>query len=345
MLPLKTFINRLAYTFFLVTLSLSNHTVLAETRSLCVFDLLGANGPVYAQMKDYKIAAMDWGVEFRLKPYISEKKAVEDFKSGVCDAVSFTGIQSRQFNSFSGSLDAMGALPSYDHLKMVISSISTKQAAPLMLIKPYEVVGVIPMGATYLFVNDRSLVTSYGEIDADLTSIRVAVMDSDPAQAEMVGSIGTISVCTSIAEMYKKFNMGLVDATYGPAVVYEAMELRKGLGSNGGVIRFPLAQLTLQIIVHHTRFLPQFGQKSREYALSQFDKSVMLAKRYEDRISQKWWINIPDNEQTRYHEIYRKTRMVLKNKGIYDGKMLKIMRLVRCKKDPKLAECIAEDKE
>ncbi len=39
---------------------------------------------------------------------------------------------------FSGSLDAMGALPSYDHLKTVIASISTKQAAPLMIDEPMK---------------------------------------------------------------------------------------------------------------------------------------------------------------------------------------------------------------
>lgn len=329
----------------LLALGLSRHVVLAETKSLCVFDLLGANGPIYAQMKDYKIAALDWGIDFRLKPYISEKNAVEDFKSGLCDAVSFTGIQSRRFNPFSGSLDAMGALPSYDHLKMVISTISSKQAAPLMITEPYEVVGVIPMGATYLFINNRSLVTDHVDKVGDLTSIRVAVMDSDPAQTELVGLIGTLSVSTSIAEMYRKFNAGLVDATYGPAVIYEAMELHKGLQSKGGIIRFPLAQLTLQIIIYRARFPSQFGQKSREFALSQFDKSVMLARSYEDRIDPKWWISISKSDQLRYQEMHRKTRISLRNKGIYDGKMLTVMHLVRCKKDPNLSECSAESKE
>ncbi|TXL13740.1 hypothetical protein BMR05_10335, partial [Methylococcaceae bacterium HT4] len=44
--------------------------VSAASKSLCVFDLLGANGPIYAQMKDYKIAAINWGVDLQLKPYI-----------------------------------------------------------------------------------------------------------------------------------------------------------------------------------------------------------------------------------------------------------------------------------
>ena len=91
-------------------LTISSQAAFTGTKKVCVFDLLGANGPVFAQMKDYKTVALDWGVELVLKPYTSERVAAEDFKSGLCDAVSFTGIRSRQFNSFTGSLDAVGAI-------------------------------------------------------------------------------------------------------------------------------------------------------------------------------------------------------------------------------------------
>jgi len=318
---------------------------LAETKSLCVFDLLGANGPIYAQMKDYKIAAMDWGVDFQLKPYLNEKAVAVDFKSGLCDASSFTGIQSRQFNAFTGTLDAMGALPSYEHLKIAISSVSIEQAIPLMINGSYEVVGIIPMGAAYLFVNDRSLVNDYADKQADLSHIRIAVMDSDPAQLELMNLLGTSSVSTSISEMYKKFNTGLVDVTYGPSVVYEAMELHKGMQDKGGVVDFPLAQLTLQIMIRKVKFPEYFGQKSRQYSLSQFDKAVALAKSYEDRVPPKWRISISESQQIRYHDMYRKTRLSLRNKGVYDSKMLTLMRMVRCKKNPQLLECTADDRE
>ncbi len=342
---MKNFIKEFFGPLLIVLFTLNNTAVLAETKSLCVFDLLGANGPIYAQMKDYKIAALNWGVEFQLKPYLNENNAAADFKSGLCDSVSFTGIQSRQFNAFTGSLDAMGALPSYDHLKTVISSINSVQAAPLMINEPYEVVGIIPMGAVYLFVNDRALLSSHIDTADDLASIRIAVMANDPAQIELVGLIGSPSISTSITEMYSKFNSGLVDVTYGPAVVYEAMALYKGLQPNGGIIQFPLAQLTLQIIIRKAEFPEKFGQRSREFALAQFDKAVMLAKNYEDRIARHWWLGIPKNDQARYHEMYRKTRISLRKKGVYDGRMLTLMRLVRCKKDPKRSECTAAEKE
>lgn len=337
---MRSFVCRYSVLLLTTLLMMVSHDALAVTKNMCVFDLLGANGPIFAQMKDYKIVALDWGVELQLKPYTSERGAAEDFKSGVCDAVSITGVQSRQFNSFSGSLDAIGALPTYEHLKSVITSISSKQAAKLMVNGAFEVVGIIPIGAVYLFVNNRSIV-----MVEDVTGIRIAIMDSDPAQSEMVAFIGASPVSLSIADMYSKFNNRSVDVTYGPAVVYEAMELLKGMLPGGGVIRFPLAQSTLQIVIRQAVFPEQFGQKSRDYTLSQFDKSVLLARNYQSRISQPWWISIPGSDQVRYNEMFRQVRLTLREKGVYSRKMLSIMRMDRCKKDSLRPECTAVDKE
>lgn len=321
-------------------LTISSQAAFTKTKKVCIFDLLGANGPVFAQMKDYKTAALDWGVELVLKPYTSERVAAEDFKSGLCDAVSFTGIRSRQFNSFTGSLDAVGAMPTYAHLKSVIATISTNKAAKLMTSDPYEVVGIFPGGAVYLFVRDRRIDTV-----GELAGKRFAVMDSDPAQTDMVAFVGASPVGTSIANMYSKFNNGSVDITYGPAIVYEAMELHKGLQPAGGVIRFSLAQMTMQILIKSNEFPEGFGQKSRNYALSQFDQGVKLVNRYESKIPEKFWIDIPESDKNRYMEVFRQSRIRLRDKGIYNSKTLKVMRMLRCKKSPSQQECTAADKE
>lgn len=317
-----------------------NAAALSETRTLCVFDLLGANGPTFSQMKDYKTAALAWGVELILKPYTSEHITVEDFKSGVCDAASFTGIRSRQFNAFAGSLDAIGALPSYEHLKSVIATISSEKAAKLLTTGPYEVAGIFPEGAAYLFVNDRAIDTV-----GELAGKRIAILDVDPAQVDMVAFVGASAVGTSIADMYSKFNNGSVDVTFGPALVYEAMELNKGLQPKGGIVRFSIAQLTMQILIRRSKFPEGFGQKSREFSLSQFDKGVTLVRSYESNIPDKLWIPIPEADQSRYQEVFRQARLRLREKGIYDGKMLTVMRRLRCEKDPKMPECTASDKE
>lgn len=325
----------------LLAFLLCSHTsAQAVTKKMCVFDLLGANGPIFSQMKDYKTAALAWGVELQLKPYTNERVAAEDFKSGLCDAVSFTGIRARQFNAFTGSLDAIGAMPSYEHLKSVITTISGKKAAKLMFSDPYEVVAIFPAGAGYMFVNDRTIDTV-----GELAGKRIAILDSDPAQVEMVNFIGGSPVGTSIANMYSKFNNGSVDITYGPAVVYQAMELYKGLAPNGGVIDFSLVQLTMQILIRKSDFPEGFGQNSREYALSQFDLGVSLVKKYEATIPKELWVSIPADDITGYLEVFRQSRIRLRDKGIYNEKMLKLMRMLRCKKDAQQPECTAADQE
>ncbi len=332
----KILVSLLMFISFITT----TNTVQAAAKKMCVFDLLGANGPVFMQMKDYKTVALAWGVELELKPYTNERVAAEDFKSGLCDAVSLTGIRARQFNSFTGSLDAIGAIPSYDHLKTVIATISSKKAAKLMLAEPYEVAGIFPGGAAYMFVNDRSIDTV-----GELAGKRIAILDSDPAQVEMVSFVGASPVGSSIANMYSKFNNGSVDVTYGPAIVYEAMELYKGLEPNGGIIDFSLVQLTGQILIRKSEFPTGFGQLSREYALTQFDSVVQLIHKYESKIPKKLWITIPNADKAGYLEVFRQSRIRLRDKGIYNAKTLKLMRMVRCKKDSSLAECTAQDKE
>src|SRR5690606_577746 len=77
----------------------------AEKRSLCVFDIVGQSGDVFNMMRDYRTAAVAWGVEFDLKVYTDEKIATEDLKAGQCDAAAITGIRGRQLNAYTGSLD------------------------------------------------------------------------------------------------------------------------------------------------------------------------------------------------------------------------------------------------
>jgi hypothetical protein len=338
---LKIFKNAMLWLMGIVLITSAN-IVSAETkgRSMCVFDLLGANGPYFAEMKDYKTAALNWGVEFTLKPYTSERVAAEDFKSGVCDAVIFTGIQARQFNSFTGSLDAIGSIPSYELLESVIKTISSKKAEKLMISDAYEVVGILPGGAAYMFVNDRAIDTV-----GELAGKRISILDSDPAQVEMVSFVGASPVGTTIANMYSQFNNRSVDVTYGPAIVYEAMELYKGLEPNGGVIRFPLAQLTIQLLIHKAKFPEGFGQSSRDFALTRFNRLIELIKNAEQKIAKQWWVSISDGDMTNYNEVFRQSRIRLREKGIYNSKMLTIVRRLRCESNLQLSECTAADKE
>jgi hypothetical protein len=96
-------------------------------RTVCVWDLMGANGDNYSLMKDYRIAAREWGVEVKLKAYSDEKIATEDFRVGQCDAAVITGLRAKPFNTFAGSLESIGAIPSYKHLKAVVALVLLKR--------------------------------------------------------------------------------------------------------------------------------------------------------------------------------------------------------------------------
>ena len=309
-------------------------------KNLCIYDPIGANGPIYAQMKDYQIAATEWGVNFQLKAYNDERVASEDFKAKTCDALLVTGFKGREYNPFTGTLDSIGGLPSYDHLKMTMQTLSSPKAKSLMQHNGYEVVGLMPAGAAFLYVNDR-------EIDSvsEFSGKKIGILANDPAQKALVLNIGASPIGSSVANLYPKFNNGAIDICAGPAVLYEAMELYKGMKSNGGIIRFPLAQLTMQMIVREAEFPDTFHQASRDYAVAQFEKAKDILQNSEKKIPEDLWIDIPSEDKKEYVELLRQARLNLRDDGIYDGKMLTLMRKVRCRVNPSEAECTAQDKE
>ena len=96
----------------LLGMSLCAVTGVAQAKQvMCVFDLVGKNGDVFTLMKDYQLAAQNWGADIELRVGQNESVIAEDFKAGKCDAISVTGMRGRQFNDFTGSLDAIGAIP------------------------------------------------------------------------------------------------------------------------------------------------------------------------------------------------------------------------------------------
>ena len=83
----------------------------------------------------------------------------EDFKAGKCDGISVTGMRGRQFNKFTGSLDAIGAIPDLKLAVKVMQGLASPTFAKYMTNSKYEVAGVIPVGDAFLMVNDRSINT------------------------------------------------------------------------------------------------------------------------------------------------------------------------------------------
>ena len=243
----------------------------AQSVTMCVFDVIGANGDMYNMVKDYALEMKAHGVDFELRPYTDEGVAVGDFNSGQCDAVAATDLRTRPFNRFTGSISAVGAIPTYDDLKTTLATLAQAKAAPLMKQGDYEVLGIVPAGAGYLFVNDRSIDTA-----GELAGKRMATLDYQKDAIHMVNHVKATVVPSDITNFAGKFNNGSVDTAYAPAFAYEALELYKGIGEDGGIVDYPLAQLTIQVIARDDVLDDDTAQKSREVAWGMYGQAMDL---------------------------------------------------------------------
>jgi hypothetical protein len=300
-----------------------------------VFDIVGAHGDLFNAMKDFRIESMKWGIDLELRPYTNEKIAAEDFKAGQCDAVTMTGLRARGFNGFSGTIDSVGGVPDTAHLRLLLQALADPKSAAKLKNGNYEVAGIAPLGAAYIFTNDRtvnSLTKASGK--------RVAVLDYDSSQAKMVAQVGASPVPSDITNFSGKFNNGSVDIIGAPLAAYKPLELWKGLEPNGG-INYPFIELTIQFLVRADRFgtVPNYTQKSREYFFQNFDKILAALDKAALEVPKKYFIEIPPPDKVKYEALMRESRLQLRADGYYNADMLTLMRKVRCKIDSSRGEC------
>lgn len=327
----------LRFSFLLVLLVGSVSHADIEQRQLCIYDPLGANGSVFGMMKDYKTEAMEWGVDFNLRAYTDEKIAIDDFKAKQCDGVLMTGARARPFNKFAASVEGIGAVPTHEIMRNLINTISSPQASKLMVEGGYEVAGMLPAGPIYLFLRDRTVDTV-----EELSGKRIATFEYDQPSIKLVSHIGASVVPSNSANFSGKFNNGSVDAAYAPAVAYKPLEMYKGLGDKGGVMRFNLAYLDFQMIVYRDRFDEEFGLKSRQEFASMFDRAMTFIEKNTADIDEKYWIDLSPENAIRYNEMLRNVRISLRDEGVYDGRMLRLLRRLRCTENPSAAECVEQ---
>lgn len=111
------------------------------------------------------------------------------------------------------------------------------------------------------------------------------------------------------------------------------------MGERGGVARFPVLQLTYQLVIRPERFPEGFGQQSREFALSQYSRAMDIITQSEREIDGHYWIDIPPGDMEKYSVMLREARISLTEEGIYDKRMMAVMKRVRCQIDSADAEC------
>lgn len=305
---------------------------------MCVFDLVGKNGDVFALMKDYQLAAKQWGADIELRVGQNEGVIAEDFKAGKCDGVSITGMRGRQFNSFTGSLDAIGAITDLGLAVKVMQGLASPTFAKYMKNGNYEVVGVVPVGDAYLMVRDRSINTV-----AKAAGKKIAVLDYDQAQKIMVQQVGAQAVSADVTNFGSKFNNGQVDIIGAPAAVFKPLELYKGLGTTGAIVNYPILQVTGNLIIRPDKFPAGYGQKSRDWIKTQLPRAHSILGKMKADIPAKYWMNVPEADKSGYQKLMRESRITLTKQGVYNKQMMKLLWQFRCKNQPSNFECSLQD--
>ena len=304
------------------------------SRRICIWDMLGREGPIFNAAMAQRERVLKFGIDLQMVPYTSETVIAEELKAGLCDAALMSGLRARQFNKYSGTIDAVGALPSQDHLKVILEAISHPSNAGKMVDENFVVLGIFPAGTAYVFVNDRSITTL-----AKAAGKRVAVLESDRIQSHMISSIGAIPVPSDFVTAPSRFNNGTIDILPAPLVAYRTLELYKGMSPDGGIVRVPLAQLTMQLIGRRDKFPNEIAQLVRESAMENYDLVMSFIREETRQVPDKWWIDVPPADLTEYETMMQSARVALREESYYDGEMLTLQRKVRCKFDPSRAEC------
>lgn len=335
------------------TVTLANADPMADFKPLakplnikfCIFDLVGTQGDVYSYAKDLALEARKWNLFVELKIYTDERVASEDFKAGQCDGVAISSLRSKQFNQFMGSLDAVGALPTMKHMQSFIQMFSTNpKMNEFTIAGDYQTIAVIPLGAAYVMVNDRKI-----DSIEKAAGKKVAVLEWDKSQARMVQQLGAQPVASDITNFAGKFNNGQVDIIAAPALAFKPLELYRGLGTKGAIYRLPLVQITGSIIIRRSKFIktvPDFDNlvmKLRQYATTKLPTVYTMIERSEKEIDPRYWLDLSDAEKQKYTRMMREARLQLTREGVYDPKMMSILKKIRCKHDPGNYECALKD--
>ena len=305
---------------------------------VCVFDLLGKSGESYKMMQDWALAAKGWGADVNLLAITDEQVADNNFKAGKCAAVAMTAMRARPYNKFAGSIDSLGGAPSNEIAQRAITYVLDARNAAKMTTNlggnKYEVGGIAPLGAAYIFVRDKSI----NSIEK-AAGKKFAVLGYDDAQKIMVQRVGAQAVLSDISNFAAKFNNGQVDMVGAPAYAYKPLELYKGLGNDGAIITFPAVNMTMDLIIRPEKFSSNFGQNSRTWFLNRLNNNFTLIQKIETELPAKYKINLNNEDKIRYQQILREARIGLTKRGIYDANMMNVLKRARCTVERTNFEC------
>ena len=194
--------------------------------------------------------------------------------------------------------------------------------------------GILPVGAAYPMIKDRSST----RLD-QLAGKRIGVFDQDKPQALLIQQLGAQAVSVDISNIGTKFNNGMVDMIHLPAITYKPFELSKGMGTQGTVVRVPAMFPTVQMLFNADKLPPGFGEASRQFWLSQFERQMQNIQRAEAAIPAKVWSDVAPSVLASYVESLKEGRLMGVKQGLYSKRTLNLLKKSRCVASPDNAEC------
>lgn len=329
---------------FSAGLALATSPASAKPLTLCVWDAIGASGPMYQAAKGYALSMQQQGTELDVKPYTDERVAAEDFRVGQCDALLATSMRTRPYNAVAAAVDYVGAATivrngavdlgaSYEVGRKAIHLFAAPGAAKLAVQGNFELGGIVPAGALYMMVRDRTLFTR------GFAGTRMPAFDHDRAQAYLIQKVGAQPVSSDLINFANKFNNGLVDVVFAPAVVYQPLELHRGMGSHGAIASLPMGFTSMQMVFDRQRFPTGFGERSRTYWAQAHDEALALVRKSELAIPRAMWLDLPADTAAQFVVGQAQSRVELAQMGVYNKQGLKIMKRIRCAVNAAAAEC------
>ncbi|WP_347456052.1 putative solute-binding protein [Acinetobacter thermotolerans] len=325
-------------TLFCAALTMLASSLSQAKVDICVFDLLGKSGESYKLLEEWQLASKQWGTDVQLIAYQDEAKVDQGFKAGKCDGLFMTSMRARAYNKFAGSVDAIGGVPNNDIAQKAISYVLHPRNAKRLVTEigkdKYEVAGIVQIGTAYIFVRDRAM----NKLE-HAKNKKFAILHYDLAQKIMVDRIEAVPVMSEISNFIRRFNQGEVDIVASPAYAFKPLEIYKGLGSKGAMIKFPVVNVTADLIIRPNKFPAKFAEQSRSWFVKQLPKTIANVKRMEAEIPAKYLMHLNKDDYKDYQSILRDGRIDLTNQGIYDPEMMRVLKRARCTVERTNFEC------
>jgi len=306
------------------------------TRSVCVWDVMGTQGPIYNTTVDQQLRMRHYGINIDVRAYTNEQDVVDKLINGECDTSVMSGAKARQFNPYTASVEALGGVPSQRHLKVLLQVLASPQAASKMVHNDYVILGIVPIGENYIFTREGEGKTPTLKRVFKGTA---AVLSEDVSLPPLYKAFASnVKEETTYAKAAGLFNRGEADLLISPLVGHAMFGLSAG-NKHGQIVENPVSQMTLQIVSKTHLVPPEVAQLFREDLFLKLNLLYREVDKISKEIPAEKKVQFPERELQHFNRTLAEVRTRLTQQGVYDKSMMKLQRKIRCKLDATLSEC------